>query len=261
MFPVGTSPLLEDNLLIIAVGGRKPKSGIAAFDVETGQTVWTVTDDRRSFATPVVATIHGRRHVFVLTHEGLVSLNPASGEMNWRVPFRPKNPDVLMATTPVVHGDLVFVSAYQCGAMCLRVLPDGGCEKLWSDRRSLDSQHNNLIYRDGCVLGFSAREHVLGCVELRTGKWGWKWDSELDRGCLLAYSDRLIVFSEKGQLGVLSVLNDSCQYESLTTALLPGPCYSAPAISSGRMFLRNEKTLACFDLSHKSARVVPSNPR
>ncbi len=248
MFPVGTSPLLEGNVLIVAIGGSRPNTGIVALDRNNGRTVWTATNDRRGYATPVAATIHGQRHVFVHTDEGLVSLDPANGRVRWRIPFRPKNPDILIATTPVVSDDLVFASAYQLGAMCVRVLPDGDYATLWSDRRSLDSQHNNLICRDGNVIGFSAREHVLGCVSLSTGEWLWKWKSDLDRGCLLSFSNQLLVFSETGRLALLSSGEDGCEYSALSEPLLKPPCFSAPAVYNGKLLLRNEREVACFDL-------------
>jgi outer membrane protein assembly factor BamB len=38
-FGVGSTPILEEGLLIVMVGGQ-PNSGLVAFDARTGQTVW-----------------------------------------------------------------------------------------------------------------------------------------------------------------------------------------------------------------------------
>src|SRR6266511_2460250 len=50
-FGVGTSPLLEGNLLLVNVGGKK--AGIVALDKDTGKEVWTATDHEASYASPV----------------------------------------------------------------------------------------------------------------------------------------------------------------------------------------------------------------
>ena len=41
-FGVGSTPVLEDGLLLTMVGGQ-PNSGMVAFDAKTGKTVWTST--------------------------------------------------------------------------------------------------------------------------------------------------------------------------------------------------------------------------
>ena len=88
-FPVASSPLLESDRLILNVGGTAGDSGIVALDKRTGQTLWTATEHGGSrIATPVAATLHGRRVVFVFTKEGLVSLEPGSGRVGWSIPFR-----------------------------------------------------------------------------------------------------------------------------------------------------------------------------
>src|SRR5205807_253012 len=38
-FGVGSTPVLEDGLLFVQVGGQ-PNSGVVAFDANTGKTVW-----------------------------------------------------------------------------------------------------------------------------------------------------------------------------------------------------------------------------
>src|SRR4051812_36570875 len=102
-FGVGSSPILEGNLLIVQAGGQ-PNSGVVALDARTGKTVWenvgaktwnglqklnwpgepTIEwqpgspdyEKQASYCTPVVATVHGKRVLFVVTRQGLVALDP-----------------------------------------------------------------------------------------------------------------------------------------------------------------------------------------
>jgi outer membrane protein assembly factor BamB len=253
-FPIGASPLLYNDWLIFNVGGEHG-NGIVAFDKHTGETQWSVTDDAASYATPIVADIHGRPFAFAFTYEGLVALQPDNGQVLWRIPFRPKNPDTIIATSPLVYDDLLVLSGYQLGALCLQIRADGTYRELWRQRRVLDSQYNNLVGLDGCVFGFSAVDRSLRCVDVRSGALHWKWRSILGRGNCLAVADHLLILGQAGHLASVRPTADRPDCRALTAdSLLGGPCYSAPALDEGRLFLRNEGTLLCIDL-RSAARV------
>ena len=249
LFPVSASPLIEGDALVLNVGGSAAGSGIVAVDKRSGQTLWKVTDDAASYATARSATIHDHRYTFVFTQEGLVALDAHRGEVRWSIPFRPKNPDVHIATSPLVHGDLVLVSGFQLGSLCVRVLPAGGYEERWRDRRVLVSHYNNLIAVDGRVYGFSAQDGSFRCVDLSSGKVCWKWRSVLGRGMAIAADGHFIVLGEYGHLASLKIDPDKPRVVSMTSEpILAAPCYSAPALAGWRLFLRNEGGLICLDV-------------
>lgn len=250
-FPVASSPLLDGERLILNVGGRQTGAGIVALDKHTGRTLWTATGDGPSCATPRTATMHGREFAFVWTCENLVALDSASGHVWWKIPFRANHPDTINATSPVVSGDVVLVSGYQLGSLCVRVLPDGGYEELWrGNKQILDSHYNNLICRDGYVYGFgTVGGGGLRCVELATGRLAWRWKSRLRNAALIAVGQRLILFDERGRLGSVAVSPQACRPVSQTArGLLSGRCFSAPALCGGLLYVRDEEELRCLDL-------------
>ncbi len=257
MFPVASSPLLDGERLILNVGGRRAGAGIVALDKHTGRTLWTATGDGASCATPRAATMHGRRMVFVWTYDNLVAMDPESGRVWWQVAFRANHPDTINATSPVVSGDVVLVSGYQVGSLCVRVLPDGSYQELWRGKKEvLDSHYNNLICLDGYVYGFGTVGGGLRCVELETGRLMWRWKSRLRNAASIAVGDRLILFDERGRLGSVGISPQAYQPVSLTArGLLSGRCFSAPALSGGLLYVRNEEELRCLDL-RKTDRTV-----
>jgi outer membrane protein assembly factor BamB len=195
-FGVGSTPILEGHRLIVQVGGH-PKSGVVAFDAATGDTLWEqvgpqtfpaapvrILPDRRpvklaSYATPIAATIHGRRHVLCLMRPGLVSLDPETGDVNFSYWFRSTEHDSVNAARPLVVGDQVFLSAaYETGAALLRVKPDGkGIETVWSDVDAMQNHWSTSIHHEGFVYGFSGRHQpgsTFRCIELATGKLRWQ---------------------------------------------------------------------------------------
>jgi outer membrane protein assembly factor BamB len=195
-FGVGSTPILEGNLLIAMIGGH-PHSGVVAFDATTGKTVWEsvgpksfprppyrIQTDRppeklASYATPFAATIHGKRQILCLMRPGLVSLDPKSGEVNFSHWFRSVLHDSVNAARPVVAGDRVFLSAaYETGAALLKVHEDGkGSDVVWSDRDALQNHWTTSIQHHGFIYGFSGRHQpgsTFRCIDLETGKLRWK---------------------------------------------------------------------------------------
>lgn len=195
-FGVGATPILEQNLLIVMVGGH-PKSGVVAFDAGSGEKAWEsvgpgswpappirIERDRppvklASYASPLAVTIHGKRHLLCFMRPGLVSLDPQTGDENFSFWFRSELHDSVNAARPVVVGDLVFLSAaYQTGAVLLKVAVDGkSCDVVWQDVDAMQTHWSTAIHHQGFLYGFSGR-HETGstfrCIELMTGRVRWQ---------------------------------------------------------------------------------------
>lgn len=250
IFGVGHSPLIVGGRAILNIGGRAPQSGIIAFDAASGAIVWQATDHGPSYATPQPALIHGRERLFVLTKSGLVMLDPQVGRVFWEVPYSTRIPDGYAAVTPVVSGDLVFVSLFGRGSLCLRVHEDDSYSTLWDDRRRLTSQYNPVLTADGCVYGVHSTDKSFRCLDLGSGEVRWRWKTPLGRSTHLIAGRHILLFGEFGELGVIDVDARQPVARAMTTrSLFDGErCFSAPALCDGRLYLRNERELVCLDL-------------
>jgi outer membrane protein assembly factor BamB len=281
-FGVGSTPILEEGLLIVMVGGQ-PNSGLVAFDPHTGKTVWENVvpmtgwpgeqkvrwqswDKQASYSTPVAATILGRRHVLCLTRQGLVSLDPKTGGVNFSFWFRSRVNESVNAMCPVVVDDLIFISGayYKIGSVLLRVKPDGkSVEEVWRGT-ALELHWTTPIYLDGYLYACSGRNEPdarMRCVELRTGKLMWdvdeSWPSHstrtpgvYGRGSSILADGKLITLGEGGLLGLFKP--NPGQPEEICHFQLPQlhyPCWAAPVLSRKKLYLRNEDHLVCLDLA------------
>jgi outer membrane protein assembly factor BamB len=286
-FGVGSSPLLDDRLFVM-VGGQ-PDSGVAAFDPETGRTLWQSVgqktwegrpmrgwpgeppvrwnraEKQASYASPVAATFHGRRHLLCLLRQGLVSVDPADGALNFAFWFRARVNESVNAANPVVHGDLVLLSAayYRVGSVLLRVRPDGrGVDEVWRGT-GLEAHWATPLLVDGHLYAFSGRNEpdaVLRCVEFPTGRVVWERDERwghrsaaqppvFGRGSLILADGRLIALGEGGLLGMFRPTPKGC--EELGRWQVPAlvyPSWAGPALADGRLFLRGESRLVALDL-------------
>jgi outer membrane protein assembly factor BamB len=252
LFGVGASPLVEGDHLILNVGGMTSDgqvAGVVALDKHTGKTLWAATDHGASFATPRAATIHGRRLIFVFTDLGLLSLDPETGRVLGEAPFCTAAPENYNAASPMVDGDRVLATVYAGGALCLRVLPDGALEELWRDRRALPNHYSTLIAHDGHVFGFSSLDWSLRCVDLSSGTVAWRWRSDLRRGQGLLVDGKLLYLGEDGHLALLDASTTQMRLRAMTREpILASPCYAAPALARGLLYLRNEQEVLCLDL-------------
>jgi outer membrane protein assembly factor BamB len=246
-FGVGTSPLVEDDLVLVNVGAKD--AGIVAFHKDAGKEAWRATGQGASYASPVAATLDGVRHALFFTREGLVSLDPATGAVRFTKRWRARIDASVNAASPVVFDGHVFLTAcYDTGAVLLKVRKDG-VDEVWKGDESLSCHFGTPVYLDGHLYGFDGRQEEgarLRCVEARTGKVCW---TEPGYGCgsMILADGRLIVLGEGGDLAL--VQPDPGRYRELARASVLGrPCRAHLALSGGRLYARDGRRLVCWDL-------------
>jgi len=304
-FGVGSTPLLEGDKLIVMVGGQ-PEAGVVALDAATGKTIWesvgratwngvtpigwrttkpyewTGSEMLASYASPVATSIYGRRQVLCLVRQGLVSLNPTNGAVNFKRWFQCPVNESVNAMSPVVSGELVFLSTayYRLGSVLLRVNRDGrSYEEVWRSPQNpfardavtgdypapvLEIHFTTPVLHEGYLYAFSGRNEPdasFRCVELATGKLKWSRDESwrphsspqperYGRGSLILVDGKLFVLGEGGRLGLFRPNPE--RPEEVSAWQVPSlryPCWAGPALANQRLFLRGEQRLVCVDVS------------
>ena len=279
-FGIGSTPVIEGDLLIVQVGGspagstprdlldqtlKGDGSGVVAFNKLTGKIVYKISDELASYSSPVLATINGRRWCFVFTRGGLLAFDPANGKTDFFFPHRSEDVESVNAANPLVIGDKVFISeCYGPGSALLKVKP-GGYEVIWKEARkfkkSMQCHWMTPIHLDGYLYGSSGRHTAnaeLRCIELETGKVMWS-EKGLTRSSLLMIDGHFICLGEDGFLRLLKVnpkeYEEVSRFEPLDPktrrVLLEYPCWAAPIVSNGLMYVRGEERLVCLELIAK----------
>jgi outer membrane protein assembly factor BamB len=287
-FGVGSTPVVEGELLIVQIGGSPEESkrvppgqlnlvegngsGIVAFDKKTGEVRYKITKELASYATPKLATIAGRRWCFVFARGGLVGFEPAMGKVDFEFPWRAGIIESVNASDPVVKHDQVFISqTYGPGGALLRVSPDNA-QVVWSDAekrrdKSMELHWNTAIELDGYLYGSSGRHTEnaeLRCVEWSSGKVMWS-EPGLTRASLLYVDGHFVCLSEDGALRLIKV--NSEKYEPVAEVVLRGvgaaqqdafdfgpprllryPAWSAPILAHGLLYVRGADRLVCLEL-------------
>ncbi len=251
-FGAGTAPVIEDNLILLNVGGPNG-AGIVAFEKTTGETVWQTSNDTASYSTPIVETIRGERLAIFYTGDGLLVVEPKTGIERYSYPFRSRMRESAIAATPVLVDDVVFLSAtYEIGAVALRLAPDG-LEVIWKDVDAMQNHWATSIYHEGNLYGMDGR-HERGsnfrCIEFATGKVRWTADRGLGRASFVMADGHFFAIGEKGDVAVVEA-NPDRYVEKGRVRVLDYPVWTPPILSHGILYLRNEGTLKCLDLRPK----------
>lgn len=245
-FGVGTSPILEGENLILNVGGKG--HGIVALNKDTGKEVWKALDDDASYASPVVATLDGKRQVVFLTRKGLAILDPVDGSVRHTHAWHSRNPNSVNAATPLVVGDELFISScYETGGTVLKVTKDK-LETLWANDESLSLHFSSPVYHDGYLYGFHGRQeegNEFRCVEWKTGKVKWTHEG-LGCGSLIVADGQLIVMSERGDL-ILVEPTPKEYREKARASVLNGVVRAQMALANGKLYGRDGKKLVCWN--------------
>ena len=246
-FGAAGSPLVEDGKVIANVGGQG--AGVVAFDAKTGKVLWTVTDDEASYSSGVGATIAGKRYAIFLTRAGLVGLDPATGVVQFQKRWRARQNASVNAATPIVLGDLIFISAeYGPGAVALR-LEGTMLTELWNSNDALSNHYATSVLHDGVLFGFHGRQEYgpsFRAVEFKTGRVRWSQDRFMAGSVILA-GDRLLILRENGEL-ILAPASPDVFKPIARVRVLPETVRAFPALANGLLYARNEKTLVCLDL-------------
>jgi outer membrane protein assembly factor BamB len=246
-FGAAGSPLVEGGKALANIGGKN--AGIVAFDAKAGTVAWTATADEASYSSGTAATIGGRRSAVFLTRNGVVGLDPATGTVQFERRWRSRMSASVNAATPLIIGDLIFVSAeYGPGAAVLRV-EGSKVTELWSSDDALSNHYATSVYHDGYLYGYHGRQEFgpsFRAVEMKTGKVRWSED-RFRAGSVTLAGNRLVIVRETGEL-ILADASPEAFRPIARAQVLPATVRAFPALADGFLYLRNENTLVCLDL-------------
>ena len=178
----------------------------------------------------------------------------ADGKLLWS--YKREYEDVAIAT-PLFRDNFVYASVgFNEGCDCIKLVPNNGTfavEKVYANK--------NVQSRDGGVV--LVGDHIFGhsekggwtCQDFKTGQVKWS-DPGIGRGSVAFADGRLYCCGEKG--GLVSLVEPSAEgwtehgrfkLPSASKKRLPsGGLWTHPAIANGKLFVRDQELVFCFDV-------------
>ena len=283
-FGTASTPLIDDGRLIVTVGAPGGPT-VAAFDLHTGDEVWRAgTAWGASYASPVPAVVHGERRIFVFAggesqppSGGLLSIQPATGTVDFAFPWRSRTYESVNAACPVVFDNQVFITAsYRAGGALVRIQPDFTHDVAWTTQE-FGLHYNTPIHRDGYLYGFDGRnmgDSSLACVEAATGEVVWREAPEwretfvqggrerealmgTARGSLLAADGQFLCLGELGHLLWMELTPNGYREVSRAWLFAARESWNLPVLARGLLYVSqntrdlltgNLPRLCCYDL-------------
>jgi outer membrane protein assembly factor BamB len=240
------SVLIHENLAIVTPGG---KNCIVALDKTTGETVWTSEgfNAPAHYSSCIVFTYENVPIIVNGTGGGIVGVDARTGAVlfsnNWSAGNTANCP-----TPAYADGHIFWSNGYGRGGICLKLSAADGkvsAEQAWTTRE-LECHHGGYIIHEGYVYG----NHGGGwsCLELTTGKKQWSAPG-VGKGSLCFADGMLYLFSENGGQAALATCSpQSLEIRGRVRVQGKGPSWAHPVVIGGRLYLRYDNHLYCFDV-------------
>lgn len=278
---MSSSPLIVGEHVIINVGGLEG-NGLVAYQIADGSIAWqtdglpepvkqkdfdtgsaaVAESDKKSvpgYASPFLATIHGVEQIINLDGVAVHGHDPATGDVLWSHPFK-NGPNVNVAQPLIFDDGRVFLSAsYDVGCMMIQVSKteagDWATEELWSNL-FLRCKFTTPLLIDGYIYGLD--EGRMVCIDPKTGKREWKGArsglrGKYGHGQLLLVDGQILAIAESGEVVLANVTSKGLEEVWQFVALPEAKTWNPHTLVRGRVYVRNAKEMAAFDLNASEA--------
>ncbi|MDH3744956.1 MAG: PQQ-like beta-propeller repeat protein [Acidobacteriota bacterium] len=257
------SPLVDGDRVLVTPGTTDV--AMVALDKSNGEEIWRAPIGRlgsqgaygAAYSSIVVSKGGGIKHYVQFIGRGLIGIEADTGNFLWG--YNKVANDIANIATPLVHEDFVFASSgYGTGAALLQLSTDGeggvkAEEVYFLEADTFQNHHGGLILHNGTV--FSGTGHNKGFpIAVRFADGEVAWGPERNAGknsAAITYGDGRIYFRYQDGLMVLIEATPEA-YREHGSFMIPevnNPSWSHPVISGGKLYLREQDNLFCYDIS------------
>jgi outer membrane protein assembly factor BamB len=255
MWGMSGSPLVYDRVVVVNPGTQTAAAAgraVVAYDRATGTEVWAAGNTRAGYASPMLASLHGKQQVLIFDGEEIAGYDASHGTKLWAWPWITQQ-GINVAQPLVLDGDRVFVSSsYGVGCAMLKVSENDGSKwaatPLWGDppKKTMRCKLSSPVYYQGHIYGLS--EEYLACIDAETGEQKWRGSVRYGHGQLLLANGRLVILSEAGKLLLVDASPRTDRSRRGAFQAIEGKTWNYPALADGRIYVRNHLEMAAYDL-------------
>jgi outer membrane protein assembly factor BamB len=240
------SVLILDKMAVVTPGGR---NCIVALDKTTGAGIWSST----GFNAPpnyssCLPFVYDKTTMIVNgTGGGLVCVDAKTGAKLWFDGFSAGN--TANCPTPAYSdGHVFWANGYGKGGVCMKLAPGGKATQAWTTQ-DMVCHHGGYVIHEGYIYGNNGGGYA--CLDLKTGTKKWE-EKAVGKGSLCWADGMLYLFSESNGQGALATCSpEGLQIKGRVKVEGSGPSWAHPVVIGGRLYLRYDTNLYCFDVKAK----------
>ena len=247
-----TESVLVDEGRVICNSWRQWRS-LTALDAKTGKILWRSKEftDPAQYSSPIVINHGGKRQYVQLVMKKLVGVDAKNGNLVWSSDWSGK---VAVIPTPIYSDGHVYISSgYGIGCKLVE-LTSSGAKDVY-DNKIAKNHHGGVIEIDDHLYGYSDGYGWV-CQDFKTGELVWNEKKALGKGAI-AYADgRLYCLGEgDGQVILIEATpkgglqREGYNFTSDQTKKSQGKVWTHPVIANGKMYLRDQELIFCYDIS------------
>ena len=239
------SVLIAGELAVVTPGGH---SCLVALDKKTGKTVWeSDAFGGAHYSSPIFAQYRNVPMIVNGTGRGLIAVNAKNGTTLWTNAFAANN--TANCPTPAYADDYVFwATGYGKGGICLKLTSSEGgvaAKPAWNTA-DMNCHHGGYVILGGYVYGNNGNGWV--CLDLKTGQKKWE-NAGVGKGSVCTADGMLYLFGENGgKMGLAPASPEGFQLTGEFSIHGTGPSWAHPVVAGGRLYLRYDDHLYCYDV-------------
>ena len=246
------SVLVDGDLVVCTPGGKQ--GAVLALNKMSGETVWQSKDftDGAQYSSIVIASNGDEKQYVQLTMKSLVGISPKDGSVLWKQKWPGA---IAVIPTPICKDGRVYVSSgYGVGSMQIELDSDNNVAERWFNK-VMKNHHGGVILVDGHLFGYSDRAGWV-CQNWETGERVWNERRALGKGAI-AYADgRFYCLDERsGEIALIEASTEGWKehgrfkIDPQTKRRKPsGMIWVHPVISNGKLYLRDQEIIVCYDI-------------
>jgi outer membrane protein assembly factor BamB len=244
-FGASMSPIVDGDHVIAHVGGAGG-GALIAFNLADGGRRWTWKGDGPAYASPIIATFGGARHLVTQSQKHVIGISPADGRELWRIPFT-TDYDQNIVTAIAAEGLLIYAGLSK-PTTAIRLEQEGGSWKprqVWQNAE-IPMYMSSPVVVNGVMYGLTHRNRgQFFAVEVSTGKSLWTSPPRQGENAALAAAGTLLLATTTD--GELVVMRQGRAYEPVREyALADSPIWAHPAFHGNTVIIKDAETLSAW---------------
>jgi outer membrane protein assembly factor BamB len=259
------SPLVDGDRVIVTPGITD--AAMVALNKKTGEEIWKARIGRlgsqgaygAGYSSVVISNATGVKHYVQFIGRGVIGIEAETGKFLWG--YNKVANDIANIATPLVAGDYVFASSgYNTGSALIKLSPGeegrlNAEEVYFLPPETFQNHHGGLLLHDGYV--YTGTGHNKGfpiAVRMQDGEVAW--GPERNKGqnsAAITYADGRIYFRYQNGLMILveATPEGYREHGSFEIPDVRKESWSHPVIAGGKLYLREQDNLFCYDVTAK----------